>query len=509
MPTTERPLAPTVGQGLSDWQLLRAPLFAMALLWTLVPALVHTAQPLDVVESALWGREWVVGTYKHPAMPAWLLEMGRILDGGSIGWPAYAASQLCSLATLAMTYLLARDLAGGRVAVGAVLSLLGVEYFSWRSIEFNHTQAQLPFWIGAALCAWRAVDRGTLVWWFALGALAALGLYAKLSNAMLLIVIAGWILWSAKGRATLATSGPYLGALAFAVLCVPLILWLVSSGLQPLKYASARGRDQTLLATLLFPVNAALQIAPVALTLAVAGLFARRAGPPLLRARPAPRTPEARSFLWIMALAPPLLSIALALAGGSGLRVTWLAPALPLLAVLALVMLQSRSRDDDFLSDVDLCTLRRNGLVLAIAIPALYAVTVPYLSRVTSAPLLRVSWPQVSIAEALSTGWKRETNKPLRIVAGSAWAAGLVAIDHPNRPSILTDGNLAYSPWITPERLRREGALVVWTEGRTSSATADLMAMTNGLPIREIRIGLPRGKPGDVVVFKYAVVPPQ
>ena len=207
-----------------------------------------------------------------------------------------------------------------------------------------------------------------------------------------------------------------------------------------------------------------------------------------------------------MTIAPALLSVLLALGGGSGLRVTWLAPSIPMLAILALAHFEDR------LTDGVLRKLSALGLVLAIVIPLAYAAVVPWLSRVTSAPLLRVSWPQTEIARALSAAWTAETGKPLKIVAGSSWAAGLVALNHPDRPSILTDGNLVYSPWIMKAPAHGQGgpgALVVWTEGRTSSATPELMALTKGLPIKEVHISLPRARPGEQVVYKYAVIAPQ
>jgi hypothetical protein len=66
--------------------------------WTLAPALTHSSLPLDVVEGYMWGREWVVATYKHPALPSWVLEITRIVTG-TVGWPAYLVSQLFIAAT--------------------------------------------------------------------------------------------------------------------------------------------------------------------------------------------------------------------------------------------------------------------------------------------------------------------------------------------------------------------------------------------------------------------------
>ncbi len=482
------------------WSPLILPLALMTALWTLVPVLVHTAAPLDVAESALWGREWVAGTYKHPGMPAWVLEISRWFDGGHIGWPAYLAGQLFNLATLTLTFLLARDLAGARAATAAVLALLGVEYLSWRSFEFNHTQAQMPFWIGAAWCAWRAVDRGGLGWWLGLGAMAAAGLYGKLSNAMLLIVIAGWIVSTPRGRASLKTFGPYAGAAMFALLCVPLVRWLIASGFAPLSYAEARGREQSLLATLLFPANAALQASPIAVSLALAGFFTRRAASSALSAVIAP---DKARFLWVMTLAPPLLSVALALFGGSGLRASWLAPAMPLLSVLLVAQWPGA------LDHTVLDRLRKIGIGIAALIPLCYGAGVAAQRYAGTVPTLRVNWPQAEIAHALSAAWAQETGQALRIVTGRAWPAGLVALNHPDKPSILTEGELAFSPWITQERLAREGTLVVWAESSSAGITPAMRMLIGSLPVREHRIAPAMGTPGPWTVLQYVIIPPR
>ena len=39
---------------------------SQVLVWTLAPTLTHSSPPLDVVESYMWGREWVIATYIRP-----------------------------------------------------------------------------------------------------------------------------------------------------------------------------------------------------------------------------------------------------------------------------------------------------------------------------------------------------------------------------------------------------------------------------------------------------------
>ena len=81
--------------------------------WTLAPALTHISVPLDVAEGYAWGREWVIATYKHPALPSWLLEGSRVLTG-AIGWPAYVISQLFVVATFLIVYTPASRSSRGR-----------------------------------------------------------------------------------------------------------------------------------------------------------------------------------------------------------------------------------------------------------------------------------------------------------------------------------------------------------------------------------------------------------
>lgn len=483
----------------TDLRAMVWPLSAMVALWTIVPVLTHQAPPLDVVESAMWGREWIVGSYKHPAMPAWFIEVGRHLNGDRIGWPAYFASQLFNLGTLIVTYLIGRDLVGARVGLAAALSLLGVEYFSWRSIEFNHTIAQMPFWVGSVWCAWRATRQNALGWYVALALVAAFGLYAKLSNATLLAVIGLWFVLTKEGRRSLATPGPWLALAVFAIAAAPVARWLLATDFQALKYASARGREQSLMATLLFPANAFLQGLPIAAVLGIAGLFGRRDA----NGSAALRDASKRDFLLLMAFGPPALSIVLALAGGSGLRISWLAPAFPLLAILAVAQFEAR------LNELVLKRIVLIALTIAIGLPLVYAVVVPRVGNFGARSPLRVDWPQKEIAEALSAAWAAETGKPLKIIAGTSWIAGLVGIDHRDKPSILTEGDLSNAPWIKPQRLRREGALAVWIEGRGSTAMPKLDALVAGRETKEVRVPLPRSLKNSPIVIKYAVIKPE
>src|SRR5689334_7653189 len=94
------------GLVLRPWRLLALLCLAQIACWTVMPALVNVGPPRDVVEGFMWGREWVLLTYKHPQLPCWLLEISHLVTG-SFRWPQYMLSQLMVSATFVLVYLLA------------------------------------------------------------------------------------------------------------------------------------------------------------------------------------------------------------------------------------------------------------------------------------------------------------------------------------------------------------------------------------------------------------------
>ncbi len=461
----------------------------LAVAWTITPSLVNLAPPLDVVEGYMWGREWPLATYKHPALPAWAIEASRVATGGAIGWPVYVVAQLFVAATLWLVFLLGRDLMGAPRAAVAAVSLSVLEHLSWRAPEFNHTIAQLPFWVAVALATWRASTTGRTIWWLVLGGVAAGGLYAKLSNGAVAVVAAGWLLSDPRARRQLTTAGPWLGAAVCALLALPLLVWLKQDGLQPLAYAQARGGDaKASLGT--FALRVVLVAAPVLAMLAVAGLGRRSVA--------ATADHRARRFAAILSLAPIVLVLAGALASGNGLRTTWSAPMLILMPIALLALFGAPPLPGD---------MRRFTAVALAAGIALPLGTMLY--QLTAKPRddgpTRINWPERAIAATSAAAWRNATGKPLGIVAGDTWAAGLAGLRHPDKPSILTHGDLATSPWITRERLARQGALIIYDPRRPLSEPLQKLIGTR--PAQDLVLP-PLPARANVIRLRVVVIPP-
>lgn len=519
---------------------------AQIVLWTMAPSISHDAPPLDVVEGYLWGTEHVIGTYKHPALPSWLLEASRTLTGAT-GWPAYLISQIAIALTFVSVYLLgcagfasdgssagrnaaSRTMRGSpeELALAGTLLLTAVFYFSWPTPEFNHNIAQMPCWAGLSYALWRASSQPVLQttladrlrsvgWWIAVGLIGALGIYAKFSTALLLLAATAWILLDERARGHLRRPGPWLGLGVFLLAVAPLWLWLLRTDFLPLTYAVDRG-NRFGEPALTFLAEQLLAVAAVIVVLWLSGLLTVRTARPApsmasrggLWARLADRVERRMSradarfvrYLALMTLAPVLLTVVGALVSGVGVKGMWGVPMLNLVGLIAVALCRDR------FGDAALRAILIAAAFLVLAVPLAYAITTLAAPQVAT-KLKRQNWPQAEIASRMRTLWTSATGQPLRIVAGdnSNWVSGLVALGRGRMPSLFTNGDTVISPWITKERVAAEGVLIVWQElGR--GPPENLVQLVGTLPLRQERFRLPRSRSTEPLIIGYAIIPP-
>ena len=467
---------------------------AQIVFWSLAPILSHTAPPLDVVDEYATGREGVIAIFKHPNSPGLVLEASRILTGGQVGWPAFIVSQLFVVATMAAVYALGRDLMGARRALIGTALLTGVYFFSWPSPEFNHNVAQMPFWALTCWALWRATTNDRPFWWALLGLAGGLAMWAKYSSAILLFAAGIWMLYDKQARSKILTPGPWFALIVLALVFAPQFIWLIDNDFAPFSYAARRAVNADFIDTVGFlPTQLAHHIPMLALMLA-AGLFGKQVESP-------PPAPDRRAlhFLLLMGLAPALVLTLIGLVSVSGLRTAWGAPMFNLSGLLAAALLTHR---------IDDARARRvfagAGVVIAL-VSTLYFAHMRYGYQLTGKPL-RGNWPQAEISETLQTAWGAETNNaPLRIISGDIWTGGLVALDGA-RAHLLINGDYTIAPWVKPEEVQRDGALVIWS----GTQPAVLGAFAEGLQTHELTFHPPtdpaaRSRPLTVY---YAVLPP-
>lgn len=473
---------------------LLALVLAQIAFWTFAPALSHAAPPLDVVEMYVWGREWVVATFKHPNLPGLVLEPLRLLTG-QVGWPAYLASQLFIAITFWAVFTLGRDLMDGPRALAGTLLLTGIYFFSWPTPEFNHNVAQMPLWALTMLLLWRATTQNKLLDWLLLGLVAGLSIWAKYSSGVLLVIAAIWMLWDATARSRILSPGPWLTFAAFLAAAAPQVLWLVEHDFSPFAYAARRASDGAWWAPFEYLLTLAADHLPMLILLLCAGFFGKAAPD-------SPAKPEQRAmrYLLLMGLGPALLTAGGALISGASLRASWGAPMVVLSGLIVIALLSAK------FSMARLRGLTIGAGVLIVTVSGLYFGHMAYGVAFTGKPL-RGNWPQAEISTAMHDAWSLQTNgAPLRVVAGDIWTAGLIGLRDPAPPSVLINGDYATSPWVTPEEVARDGALVVWS----GSQPAALPAFIGDAPINEISFRAAREADAEPnIIVRYAIIPPR
>ncbi|HEX3429954.1 MAG TPA: glycosyltransferase family 39 protein [Rhizomicrobium sp.] len=423
--------------------------FAQLVIWTVLPWLFALSLPLDVVSDGLtWGHEWQWGYYKHPPLPSWTVE--AFFDAfGDLG--PFLLSQICIVMTYVFVFLLGCEMMPMRWAAAGTLLLTGVYYFSVPTPEFNHNIAQMPAWAAACFCYFEAWKTDRTRWWLGLGVVAGLGLLTKYSTALLLFVMLAHFVFTRGLKDGLRSSGPWIAAGICLVVISEHVLWLARSGFPSFHYAAERARVASglggwILAPVKFLSAQAIDVLPAVGIAWIAGL------------RPAPGTlqhNEKLGFLLWMTLGPPIAVALGSLATGMAARDMWGAPMWNLTGLIIVLSAAGNWK-------------RASGKWLGAGAAALFAiglggfvvanVLVPELENRPS----RIQWPDRSIARASATVWRQQVQRPLRIVAGDGWLGGLVAMRSVPRPSVWIDANYRKAPWITPEAVKRDGALLLW-----------------------------------------------
>jgi hypothetical protein len=445
---------------------LVACLIAHAVALCTIALLAQPTLPLDVIEQIGWSRDPQFAYFKHPPLPAWILGAALWASGQRL-WAAALVGPLATTLTLWLLWRLARRIVDPVRAALAVMILEGVVYFNFDAFEFNHNIVQLPLWALIALFGHRACREGRLCDWLGLGAAAGLGMLGKYSTALLLLSLFVAFLVDETGRRRLASTGPWLALLVMLAVLAPHLYALYAMDCAPFRYpfdhvSIAREWIDRPLFPLLWLGSQVLNVSPALCLIAVLLSGAGR------RAAVAPSAVAHgdRRFALCLAAGPLVLGLAIQFLGGLLFRTMWGTPMWGLLGLVAATATTGRSYS--------------RKAVRRFAVGWLFALTLTSVVRVGAnlgEPSIRgkagrLLFPAEAVAREIGEGWSKETGgAPLNVVIGDSWYAGLLSAYSPDRPSVLIDGAGWKSPWITEDRLRRSGAVIIWplTADRCSS----------------------------------------
>ncbi|WP_211947520.1 glycosyltransferase family 39 protein [Cupriavidus yeoncheonensis] len=427
------------------------------ILWTLLPSLLLKNASLDIIEALAWGHEWQLGYEKDPPLWPWVTEVLTVWPGKNL-WACYLAAQICIGTVFVAVWQLGRRITSKREALIGVLLLEGVYYFNFPTPEFNDIVLQMPF---GALFGWllhRALTDNRLGDWCLSGLVAGLGLWARYSMGAYLIPMAIFVLAHPQARRRLAEPGPWVLVSTALLTFLPHMVWIVDSGFISIEYVARRAPEVAKSAYLIKLVSfIGAQLAAFIPMLLLALMLWRWRDKD---ATPSPSPSDSHKFnqayLAALALGPLAFSLTLSAMTQRPPRVMWAAPLLCFVGLLIATSIRPVLTTDR------LRTFGRAWIVVLLLPAMLFALD--QLGR----PLLagkenRTHFPGRQLGAEVTDRWFAETGKPLKYVIGDTWYAGNAAFYSDDRPSALfVHGGYRFNPWVTPEDLRKSGAVLVW-----------------------------------------------
>jgi 4-amino-4-deoxy-L-arabinose transferase-like glycosyltransferase len=468
---------------------------AHAIAWTLAPGLAHLAPPPDTVEVYMWARDGLLVSNKHPNMAGWLLAGAQALTG-AYGWSAYLLAQSCTAITMLFVFLLGREVAGERTAMLGAILCCTLGYFTWFTPQYNANVASMPFWAGFVWAVWMARRDATIGRWIIVGLFGAGVVYCKISGGFLLLVAGLYSLYDPRLRNQLRTIGPWIALLVFLGLVAPAALEIQRQNFLVFEHAASKTKGSA--NAIKFACAQLLMCSVMLLALALSwrqgiGKWVKSTNQPVV-------SREASIFVYVFAMAPMLLMLLQSLVMWSRLHELWAIPMASFFGLSALIWLGSHGFAMDDLK------LRRIVGVVIIVVPLVYAVV--KINNWGNAEVASTSWPQQEMSQRFEAVWDAETKAPLQLVAGDALEGGLIALTAKHRPSLLIDMEARRTPWITADRVARDGLLVIWPV-TFKAGDEKLRALTSACTTKTLSFPLTARPAAKPLVLHYCIIPPR
>ncbi len=430
-----------------------------AILWLLVSLILYRGPPDDLATVLALGREYRVGTDLGPPLAFWLADIAFRAVGNHM-FGVYVLAELCAIATFWTLYLLARAAVGGQQAVLAVVLTMTVLAFSAPGLEFGPLVLARPLWALLLLHSWQLIGQNRRNAWFAWSIDAGLLLLTTSAGIVLLALVVGFALATARGRRILVSFDALFALLVIIVLALPYLIWLIRADASILPHlpgiADLGGRALHGVELL-----GGLALASIGIAIVSAfnsGWFDRTQEEAPVIFRP-PVDPVARDFVYFFAFAPALLGCLISglfglehVVGGAGIVL--------LMSGLAVVVACG-----------DLIHLRRQRILRTvwaaiILAPALAVTVAAIFVPWTTASEVTTSLPAPAIGRFFDDSFQRRTNQRLSAVTGDAELATLISLSS-TRPHLFLVAAPHRTPWLDLDKFNQTGGVVVWRASDT------------------------------------------
>ncbi len=472
-------------------------------IWTTFQIISFSSLDLhaDLAELYAWTHHLSAGYYKHPPLGA-LMAAAWFAIFPATDWSFHLLAMTNAAIALFAIDLIARRYLTGDKRLFVLLFLLLTPFYQFHSFNFNANGILLSTWPIAVYCFLRAFETRGVLWSAAAGVTAALAMLGKYYSFYL---IAGLVVAALSHPARwtyLKSRSPWISTIAGLAVLAPHLYWLAANGFPTFKYIFVvRGFSSQLD---ILNGNAAYMagaIGYVALPLAIY-LFSVRPDRRVLTRAFWPSDPELRMLVALLAvplLLPPLSAPFL----GVKLTSLWTMQAWFLLPIV-------------LLAPAAVVLPRRAAIGVAVFVLAIAAAVTAASPGIAWVYHFRTDEDGRAyyrlVSEEISAAWRQSTRTPLRIVIGDPFFAVAASFYSPEHPDSVFGFDLRLAPWVTDERLQREGyAVVCRADDVHCTRTASQRAADNPLA-RAREIEVPNrylGHTSATKRFLILIVPPR
>jgi len=393
--------------------------------WTILPDLIFSVLPLDTLEAIAWGSGFSLGNAKHPPLTGWIAGLTAAATGHA-DWPFYLLSQICVAGGMVFIYLLAREFLEREGSVLAALTPQFILYYNVTSFEFNVNMPMLLLWPAAALFFVRAYKRDRIRDWILLGVFSGLSILCKYYSALLLAAFGVFLLISKTRRRLFLGAGPWIAVASAGVVILPHAMWALNGGLAMMaSYVEDRmavhGEPPSWF--IRHFKNAGIILGNAVLVILIpfiVFLLAKRERPHIPAGTETGRR-EGMLFAAVTIGMPLLVLTAIGLSGGN-VRAMWLVPVFFPLGILLTSLFSPEWTEKQWkwfrVSVIVFMVLTLTGVAIGNA---------KHSSQ-------RKHFPAKKFTAEVSAMYREQTGKPLEIVIGGAWTAGMFRHYAPGHP---------------------------------------------------------------------------
>jgi 4-amino-4-deoxy-L-arabinose transferase-like glycosyltransferase len=478
-------------------------LLLFVLAWTLYFILAHASIDLhpDLTESYAWGLHPSAGYYKHPPLVA-LAAAAWFALFPATDWSFHLhAMTNAALALFAADLIARRYLTGDKRLMVLVLLML-LPFFQFHGQRISTNQLLLSTWPLATYFFLRAFESRTLVWSAAAGAMAAAAMLAKYYSVYLIAALVLAALTHPARWTYLKSWSPWISAAVGLALMAPHLYWLRGAEFGPFEYAYLVHGSASLAD--LFGKAGGYVLGSAGYAALPCAVYAVAVRPDRQTLKDAflPADPGRRMLVVLFAamlLLPPLTAPLI----GMQLTSLWSMSAWFLLPVVLLAPDRAELP-------------RQRAVYAAMPVVAITAGALVAAPAVAWANHNRVTADHRAyyrlLSEALVRQWREVSSRPLTIAMTTIELAPSITFYHPDHPDSAPDFDLRAAPWITPERMRREGFAAACPSNDTNCRRGIERLTSGASGVRRSEIEVTRsylGRPGTSARFFLILVPPQ